>query len=107
MDSYGIVISFEIYHGIHTSAVANLMQNHVMPFFSQNPCSTKEYKQAALVGGELSGAPSPAEGHLELGAGDDAAGDQGGGGALVVQLDGLVGEDFEVGSESLFIAQRG
>lgn len=55
----------------------------------------------------MGGGPAAAEGHLELGAGDDAAGDQSGGSAFVVQLDGLVGEDFKVGGESLFIAQGG
>jgi S-formylglutathione hydrolase FrmB len=38
LDKYGIVNSFEIYHGTHTSAVADRIQNHVMPFFSQNLC---------------------------------------------------------------------
>ena len=40
LDSYGIVNSFEIYHGTHTSAVADRFQNFVMPFFSKNLCST-------------------------------------------------------------------
>lgn len=38
LDSYGIVNGFEIYHGTHTSAVADRFQNHVMPFFSRNLC---------------------------------------------------------------------
>ncbi len=38
LDKYGIANSFEIYHGTHTSAVADRIQNHVMPFFSQNLC---------------------------------------------------------------------
>jgi S-formylglutathione hydrolase FrmB len=38
-DRYGIVNSFEIYHGTHTSAVADRFQNHVLPFFSQNLCA--------------------------------------------------------------------
>ncbi len=38
LDNYGIVNSFEIYHGTHTSAVANRFQNHVLPFFSKNLC---------------------------------------------------------------------
>ncbi|HEY5212511.1 MAG TPA: esterase, partial [Acidobacteriaceae bacterium] len=42
LDSYGIKNSFEIYHGTHTSAVADRFQNHVMPFFSENLCSTKD-----------------------------------------------------------------
>ncbi len=40
LDNYGIQNSFEIYHGTHTSAVADRFQNHVMPFFSQNLCAT-------------------------------------------------------------------
>ena len=39
LDNYGLVNSFEIYHGTHTSAVADRMQNHVLPFFSKNLCS--------------------------------------------------------------------
>ena len=38
LDSYAIANSFEIYHGTHTSAVADRFQNHVLPFFSQNLC---------------------------------------------------------------------
>jgi S-formylglutathione hydrolase FrmB len=41
LDSYGIANSFEIYHGTHTSAVADRFQNHVMPFFSKNLCFDK------------------------------------------------------------------
>jgi S-formylglutathione hydrolase FrmB len=41
LDSYGIKNSFEIYHGTHTSAVADRFQNHVLPFFSQNLCGEK------------------------------------------------------------------
>jgi len=37
-DNYGIVNSFEIYSGTHTSAVADRFQNHVLPFFSKNLC---------------------------------------------------------------------
>ncbi len=40
MDNYGIKNSFEMYHGTHTSAVADRFQNHVLPFFSQNLCAT-------------------------------------------------------------------
>ncbi|HEV2484925.1 MAG TPA: alpha/beta fold hydrolase [Terracidiphilus sp.] len=40
LDSYGIKNSFELYHGTHTSAVADRFQNHVIPFFSQNLCTT-------------------------------------------------------------------
>ena len=38
LDKYGIANGFEIYSGTHTSAVADRMQNHVMPFFSKNLC---------------------------------------------------------------------
>lgn len=38
LDNYGIVNSFEIYHGTHTSAVAGRFQNYVIPFFSKNLC---------------------------------------------------------------------
>lgn len=38
LDTYGIKHSFELYHGTHTSAVADRFQNHVMPFFSENLC---------------------------------------------------------------------
>lgn len=38
LDKYGIANGFEIYHGTHTSAVADRFQNHVMPFFNQNLC---------------------------------------------------------------------
>ena len=38
LDSYGIANTFEIYHGTHTSAVADRFQNHVLPFFSKNLC---------------------------------------------------------------------
>jgi S-formylglutathione hydrolase FrmB len=38
LDSYGIANSFELYHGTHTSAVADRFQNHVLPFFSRNLC---------------------------------------------------------------------
>ncbi|HVU48411.1 MAG TPA: alpha/beta fold hydrolase [Terracidiphilus sp.] len=38
LDKYGIANSFEVYHGTHTSAVADRFQNHVMPFFSRNLC---------------------------------------------------------------------
>jgi enterochelin esterase-like enzyme len=42
LDNYGIANTFEIYHGTHTSAVADRMQNHVLPFFSNNLCSMKD-----------------------------------------------------------------
>ena len=38
LDNYGIANTFEIYHGNHTSAVADRVQNHVLPFFSKNLC---------------------------------------------------------------------
>jgi len=38
LDKYGIVNSFELYKGTHTSAVAVRFQNYVMPFFSKNLC---------------------------------------------------------------------
>jgi enterochelin esterase-like enzyme len=41
LDNYGIKNSFEMYHGTHTSAVADRFQNHVLPFFSQNLCATE------------------------------------------------------------------
>ncbi len=43
-DKYGIPNTFEIYHGTHTSAVADRFQNHVLPFFSKNLCSTSSCK---------------------------------------------------------------
>ena len=42
LDSYGMPNSFEVYHGTHTSAVADRFQNHVLPFFSRNLCFTKD-----------------------------------------------------------------
>lgn len=39
LDNYGVANTFEIYHGTHTSAVADRFQNHVLPFFSKNLCS--------------------------------------------------------------------
>ena len=44
LDKYGIANSFELYHGTHTSAVADRFQNHVMPFFSKNLCFTTDCK---------------------------------------------------------------
>jgi len=38
LDNYGIANTFEIYHGTHTSAVADRFQNFVLPFFSKNLC---------------------------------------------------------------------
>ncbi|HKP14506.1 MAG TPA: alpha/beta fold hydrolase [Gemmatimonadaceae bacterium] len=36
LDSYGIRNSFELYKGDHVSAVADRMQNHVLPFFGRH-----------------------------------------------------------------------
>jgi S-formylglutathione hydrolase FrmB len=44
LDNYGIANAFEIYHGTHTSAVADRFQNHVIPFFSSNLCSSRDCK---------------------------------------------------------------
>jgi enterochelin esterase-like enzyme len=44
LDSYGIPNSFDIYHGTHTSAVADRFQNHVLRFFSKNLCATAKCK---------------------------------------------------------------
>jgi S-formylglutathione hydrolase FrmB len=38
LDKYGIANAFEIYHGTHTSKVADRFQNHVLQFFSRNLC---------------------------------------------------------------------
>jgi S-formylglutathione hydrolase FrmB len=38
LDRNGIAVAFEIYHGTHTSAVADRFQNHVMPFFGKHLC---------------------------------------------------------------------
>jgi hypothetical protein len=38
LDKYGVANSFEVYEGTHTSKVADRIQNHVIPFFSQNLC---------------------------------------------------------------------
>jgi enterochelin esterase-like enzyme len=48
LDNYGIANSFEIYHGTHTSAVADRFQNHVLPFFSKNLCASKECKDDVI-----------------------------------------------------------
>jgi hypothetical protein len=45
-DRYSIPVSFEIYKGTHTSAVAHRFQDHVLPFFGEHlcqqvPCSGK------------------------------------------------------------------
>jgi len=36
LDNYGIANTFDLYPGNHVSAVADRMQNHVLPFFSRN-----------------------------------------------------------------------
>jgi enterochelin esterase-like enzyme len=38
LDQYGLTNSFEVYPGTHTSAVADRIQNHVIPFMSSNLC---------------------------------------------------------------------
>jgi enterochelin esterase-like enzyme len=38
LEKYGITSRFEVYEGTHTSKVADRIQNHVLPFFSQNLC---------------------------------------------------------------------
>lgn len=40
LDLYKIANTYEVYPGDHTSAVADRFQNHVLPFFSKNLCST-------------------------------------------------------------------
>ncbi|HET7103134.1 MAG TPA: alpha/beta fold hydrolase, partial [Terracidiphilus sp.] len=45
LDNYRIVNSFQLYHGTHTSAVADRFQNHVLPFFSRNLCFTAGCKK--------------------------------------------------------------
>lgn len=42
LDDYGIGNTFEIYSGTHTSAVADRIQNHVLPFFSKELCFTTD-----------------------------------------------------------------
>jgi enterochelin esterase-like enzyme len=44
LDKYGIVNTFEVYQGTHTSKVADRFQNYVMPFFSKNLCFDKNCK---------------------------------------------------------------
>jgi enterochelin esterase-like enzyme len=44
LDKYGIVNSFEVYQGTHTSAVAVRFQNYVLPFFSKNLCFANNCK---------------------------------------------------------------
>ena len=44
LDNYGIANGFELYHGTHTSAVADRFQNHVLPFFSKNLCFSRDCK---------------------------------------------------------------
>jgi enterochelin esterase-like enzyme len=44
LEKNGIANSFEVYHGTHTSAVADRFQNHVMPFFSKNLCFSADCK---------------------------------------------------------------
>jgi enterochelin esterase-like enzyme len=44
LDTNSIPSSFELYHGTHTSAVADRFQNHVIPFFSQYLCQSRDCK---------------------------------------------------------------
>ena len=44
LDTYGIKNSFEMFHGTHTSRVAYRFQDHVIPFFSENLCTTENCK---------------------------------------------------------------
>jgi enterochelin esterase-like enzyme len=44
LENYAIANGFEIYHGTHTSAVADRFQNYVIPFFSRNLCATENCK---------------------------------------------------------------
>lgn len=44
LDRYGVPNTLEIYSGTHTSAVALRFQNHVLPFFSRNLCTSKDCK---------------------------------------------------------------
>lgn len=39
LDNYGVPNAFEVYHGTHTSAVADRFQNHVLPFFGRHLCA--------------------------------------------------------------------
>jgi enterochelin esterase-like enzyme len=40
-DAYGLVNTFEVYVGTHTSKVADRFQNHVLPFFSRTLCGDR------------------------------------------------------------------
>jgi predicted RNA-binding Zn ribbon-like protein len=40
-DAYGLVNTFEVYAGTHTSKVADRFQNHVLPFFSRTLCADR------------------------------------------------------------------
>lgn len=44
MEVYGLKSDFEMYHGTHTSAVADRFQNHVLPFFSRTLCAEANCK---------------------------------------------------------------
>jgi enterochelin esterase-like enzyme len=41
-DRYGLVHTFEVYSGTHTSAMGVRFQNNVLPFFSQRLCTTQK-----------------------------------------------------------------
>ena len=42
LDRYGLVHTFEVYSGTHTSAMGVRFHNNVMPFFSQRLCTTQK-----------------------------------------------------------------
>jgi enterochelin esterase-like enzyme len=44
LERYAIPVRFQVYHGTHTSAVADRFQNHVIPFFAQTLCHTEQCK---------------------------------------------------------------
>ncbi len=44
LERYGLPVRFQIYHGTHTSAVADRFQNHVLPFFSETLCNATPCK---------------------------------------------------------------
>jgi hypothetical protein len=44
LDHDGVENRFELYHGTHTSAVADRFQNHVLPFFNRGLCFQKTCK---------------------------------------------------------------
>ena len=59
LDSYGIPNSFEIYHGTHTSAVADRFQNHVVPFFNKNLCAAENASELSITRNPSSASLAP------------------------------------------------